>query len=904
MCRIKLSVVLVVSLVMLVGATGLALAQVRATGLIQGTVMDNDALPLPGVQVTASSPALIGEQVVYTSTDGGYRLNLLPPGVYRLIFSLNGFSTVVREEIEVGVQRTTTANIMMTISMVEEIITVTGRSPLVDIRSTKRSTEISDDFLNSLPEPRFGGGSQLQHLSPDASFGASGGASFFGSSTASNSFQIDGATVTDPNWGSQFPFYSPDWFDVIEQTTTGGSADFGKAMGSVFNVVTKSGGNSYHGEFNYLFQNNRLVDDNTEDVTSEVAEIGPPQVPYHHDFTANLGGPVKRDELWFFAGYQAYYESFRSSTATSDAVENSDRFFGKLTWQANHDNRFIVSVMADTYTFSGRPTNALTEPEAKVEEPSMNITPNITWNSVLSPDSFLEIKYSGFYGFFDLIPITDAAASYDWGSGVLSDAYWGYYTSDRTRTNVQGNLTYYVEDLGGDHAFKFGGEWESLMSKDLSTFGSNEQGEHILYYPYWGEPYVAYTQDPGVDHRSSQINVTTIYAQDDWTVGNRLTLNLGLRFDHWNIGWVDGERDDAPTFNDLAPRLGATFDVLGDGRASAHVFWGRFYEEAHGAIFDPFDPNRAAWLSWYWGGTQWFRDPAFDFDPKEGLAIDTGLRNAFSNQFAAGLDYQLVEHLALGFKYVHKSDDNIIGAEDQGSTFVPIEVEAANGEIIDMWAADPWDELRVLVNSPNSAYVGDSYRKYNGFQVKMNKRLSNNWALQSSFMIQKAEGNVDNTGTGVRGSTTAFLTPNAYVNTPGDLRNTRRYVFKANGSYLLPDPIRVLVGFRVDWAHSGRWSIFERFPTSVTNGLRVDDRTIAIEPIGSRTIDNRFNIDLRLEKKFKLPGAWGDLGVIFDIFNLTNSNSIGSIWQRVPNWGEPTWIVWPRNYVIGTRWLF
>jgi hypothetical protein len=210
----------------------------------------------------------------------------------------------------------------------------------------------------------------------------------------------------------------------------------------------------------------------------------------------------------------------------------------------------------------------------------------------------------------------------------------------------------------------------------------------------------------------------------------------------------------------------------------------------------------------------------------------------------------------------------------------------------------------VLVNSPNSAYIGDSYRSYNGFQVKLNKRLSDSWALQASFMVQKSTGNVDNTGTGVRGSTTAFLTPNQYVNTPGDLRNTRRYVFKANGSYLLPDPIRVLVGWRIDWSDSPRYSIFERFPYSEIPVPRVGDRTIAIETIGNRTIESRFNIDLRLEKKFKLPGAWGDFGAVLDIGNLTNENTVTGIWTRVPDWGEPLWITDPRWYKVGVRWLF
>jgi len=895
---------------MVLGTAGVASAQIAATGTIAGTVIDPEGLALPGAQITVTGEKAMGDQIAYTGPAGHYRIALLPPGMYTVTVSLQGFSTVVQDGVDVGVRRNSTVDIMLVLSAVQEVVTVTGTSPVVDVRTTKRSTEVTDEVMNTLPEPR-GVGGDLMNLSLDASLPSGGsmqsnGASFFGSTTASNSFQVDGAAVTDPSGGSQFPFYSPDWFDVVEQTTTGAGADTGKGMGSIFNVVTKSGGNDFHGESNFFFQNSSFIGYNGEGIESDHADFGPElaaQIDHRYDFTLNVGGPVIRDKLWFFAGYQFFNEKFRNPGVPFDGLEDSDRFFGKLTWQQSADNRFIVSVMSDTYTLDGRPNATFVVSDAATaHEPSMNITPNVTWNTILGPNSFLEVKYSGFYGFFDLIPVTEAPSQFDLGTGFMSDAYYGFYTFDRARTNIQGNLSYFAEDFAGDHSIRVGAEWERLLTDDHVTFGPNEAGERWIYYPYFGDPYLGYQRDPDSERNTSQINVTTLYVQDDWTIANRLTLNLGLRWDHWNIGWIGATRPDAPTFNDVSPRLGANFDVFGDGRTAAYFSWGKYYEEAHGGIFDNFDPNKATSIGYEWNGTEF--EEFGRFGAIDDLAIQEGLSNQWSRQFTVGVDQQVFDDLSLSTRYIRKYDSDVIGGADTGSNFVPIQLMASNGELIDMWAADPRDEFITLMNNPNSFYVGDVFREYNGFQIKVIKRYTNNWTIQSSYILQEATGNVTNTGTGVNGSTSAFRTPNRFVNAPGELPNSRRHVFKLNGSYLFADPIGVLVGVRFDLASGATRSITERFSRDQTGGLSTGDRTVPIETLGSRRLEVNRNLDLRLEKRFGLMGAWGDIGVIFDVFNLTNENTVRSIWTRVPDFGQATAIVNPRTMRLGVRWLF
>ncbi|MGD8328860.1 MAG: TonB-dependent receptor [Acidobacteriota bacterium] len=895
------------------GTAGVASAQVRATGTIEGTVLDPEGVALPGAQVTVTgdSEVAVAPQVVYTGPAGHFRATLLPPGNYTVQVSLEGFATAIQERVDVGVRRTTTVTVTLTLSAVEETVTVTGAAPVVDVRTTQRSTEVTDQVLNTLPEPR-GVGGDLMNLSLDASLPSGGslqsnGASFFGGTTASNAFQVDGVTVTDPSGGSQFPFYSPDWFEVIDQTTSGASADQGKATGSIFNVVTKSGGNDYKGEANFYFQNNSFIGYNGANIESTQADFGPEnaaKINHRYDFSFNIGGPVIRDKLWFFAGYQLFDENFSDTGVVFDATENSDRFFGKMTWQANNDNRFIVSTMADTYTLGGRPSATYVQSfDATAYEPSMNITPNITWNTILGPNSFMEVKYSGFYGYFDLIPVTEAPSSYDLGTGYLSDAYWGYYTFDRARTNVQGNISYFAEDFAGDHSIRVGAEWERNLTDDNAEYGPNAAGEHYIYYPYFGEPYLAYQFDPQVNRNTSLIYATTLYAQDDWTIANRLTLNLGLRFDHWSVGYIDATAPVEPSFNDVSPRLGANLDVFGDGRTSAYFSWGRYYEEVHGAIFDNFDPNNSQTVAYYWDNqwVEWYR-----FGGGGDQAISPDLSNQWSDQLTIGVDQQVMDDLSIGARYIHKHDSDIIGGADTGSTFVPIQLEAVNGALIDMWAADPRDEFVTLVNNPNQQFTASDelYRDYNGFQIKVIKRYADNWTVQSSFIVQKAEGNVTNTGTGVNGSTSAWKTPNSFVNTPGELPNSRRYVFKLNASYLFADPIGVLVGARWDMSSGNPITEYERFSSDDTGGLSSGDRTVAIIQYGSNRLETIRNLDLRLEKRFPLGGPYGDIGVVFDVFNVLNEDTVISVFNRVPFYNQPTDIVNPRTMRLGFRWLF
>jgi len=921
-----------VTILAVLGTAGIANAQVNTTGSIQGRVVDADGLPLPGVAVTVEGTAMMGEQTVFTGSAGAFRLTLLPRGTaYTVTFALQGFATIVRTDVEVGVRRTTAISIEMNLSALDETITVTGKSPIVDIRSTQRTSTYTDDLRNALPESR-GVGGDLMNLAPEAtpsgSSTSASGANFFGDN--STAYMIDGVVVSDPSGGSQFPFYSPDMFDVVELTSIGGSADQGKYQGVAFNVVTKSGGNEFHGEGNFFYQNNAFIKDNTSGINADLCPgddppcFEPPTIDYRYDATFGIGGPVIRDKMWFFASYQAFYESDTRAGVSYPVSENSDRFLGKFTFQLNADNRFITSILTDTYTLLGRPSSRNRTLDQTGIEPSMNITPNITWNSVLSPNAFLEVKYSGFYGYFDLVPFVDLPQSIEDTTGLITGGLDGHFGADRSRTNFQGSLSYFAEDWGGDHAFKFGAEYErnslvnsfaynaSLLPNTLvgSDFGAGETfaagSLGMSYVTYLGDPYLAYMYNPTSSQSTSIIQPFTLYAQDDWTVGNRMTMNLGIRMDRWGTGFAGGRTaDNLPTLTDIAPRLGLNFDLMGDGRTSVNAFWGRFYEEFHGTTMNDFDPIRSPFYCLeYIGGVWevWCRS-----DPKQDLGIDPNLTNQYANQFNVGIDHQLTEDIAISGRYIGKRNRNIIGGEDVGRLYSPVFVTTELGDELQLWNADDGDRFRVLTNNPSSIYVGDSFREYNGFQFKLVKRMADNWSLIASLLVQEASGN----NFSDTGSLGARDDPNDFTGYPGLSANSRRYVSKIQGTYDFTAPVDFQLGFIINLLSGGRWEPFERFsswhlPDGTTGGFNQGSQTRPVTQRGSMTKDSQFKLDLRLDKRFPLHGPWGDLGLVFDIFNVFNSDTVVNLRNRIDrdNFLEPTSILQPRILRLGLRWQF
>jgi outer membrane receptor protein involved in Fe transport len=233
-------------------ATTLADAQITQTGSINGTVLDSEKQPMPGVTVSITSPALILSKMEMVTTERGhFRFPALPPGFYTATFTLQGFKTLIRKGLRVNVGVATTVDVALEMSTLEESVTVTGQSPTVDIQKTTLVTSLTREILQSLPASRTLG--TFFNMVPGVT-----GTTTHGSSERDNTYNLDGVNVTDPVTGTQAGNFSMDIMEELSVQTAGLPAEYGSVRGGVVNVVTRSGGNKLSGGLSAYYRTDKI----------------------------------------------------------------------------------------------------------------------------------------------------------------------------------------------------------------------------------------------------------------------------------------------------------------------------------------------------------------------------------------------------------------------------------------------------------------------------------------------------------------------------------------------------------------------------------------------------------------------------------------------------------------------
>lgn len=543
----------------------------RQTGVIRGVITDNEDNPIPGMTVTATSPSLIGTVTAVTGADGSYRLTNLPPGTYTVVAELSGFKTVRREGIIVTVGTIVTINLQTEASPISEEITVVGSAPVVDVQSTKVGVVVTSDLINRLP---------LNRSLTNIFFTVPGTAgtidtysgSIHGSDDTAVTFEVDGVASNDPahNGLLQAPLF--DTMEEIEISTGGLPAQVGNTGGAFVNIVTKSGGNEFHGQLQAFYTKKELSQLLYSSEQLKAMNIGKPVFPiYDLDSSFILGGPIIKDKIWFFTSAAIRDQKSPSSfipavlggkqyTQYDDPQTQYEGFF-KLTAQLAKNLRFFTMINGrllnrDVYlgggTFTAYDATFTIKGNTWVQG-----TANLTW--ILSPNTFVDFR-AGYVNRW--YPIQEREESYN--NICYYDAYTGYtwggvntWESYITRTSAQGSAraTHFQDGfLGGNHEFGMGVEYTFLRDKYYWARHSP-----FNWYLYNGNPYywrgyynisgpdpthgdgrlvfVNYTDKNGDCGRTLPEIRISGYLQDAWTIRNRLTINLGVRADYYN-GWA------------------------------------------------------------------------------------------------------------------------------------------------------------------------------------------------------------------------------------------------------------------------------------------------------------------------------------------------------------------------------
>ena len=605
-------------------------AQATTASSIAGVVRDVSGGVLPGATVEAASPVLIEKvRTVVTDGDGRYNITDLRPGTYVVTFTLAGFSTFVREGIVLPAGFTATVNADMRLGTLEETIRVTGESPLVDTQTARRQTVISSDLLNVLPSsvknlnnlvtltPGFKGNEGF-----DITGGYTGqvGGTYHGKGGTKVNF--DGMSIQH-SLGNQGYNQNQETVQETVLSTSGITAET-NADGVQINLVPKEGGNTFSGSIHGLYSGKGLQSNNLSDALRAAGLLSVTSVNYVFDAGTSLGGPIMKDRLWFFGSYRQWGNERGAAGKFYNATQGTTFYtpdysrpaFGhewmeskavRVTWRATPRNKIqgFADHQRDCHCPANTGSGSVNAPEAFF---SYQLSPaglyQLTWTSPATSRLLFEAGMGVVEGSWPQYTQPEVGPNdismLEETTGVrFNSTAFNRFIQHVPRFSQRGSMSY----VTGSHAFKAGFQLEESKS-DVGT----EVTQNVNYtvrngvptgITQWATPYVAYERNKDFG----------FFTQDQWTV-QRLTLNYGLRFEYFHgyipeqhvdatpNGWVPA-RDFAavkhvPLWWDANPRMGAAYDLFGNGRTAIKVALGRFVDKTSVTVTQAINPITAA----------------------------------------------------------------------------------------------------------------------------------------------------------------------------------------------------------------------------------------------------------------------------------------------------------------------
>ncbi|MBN1223374.1 MAG: TonB-dependent receptor [Candidatus Aminicenantes bacterium] len=891
----------------------------QLTGKVVGTVTDEEGISLPGVTVEISSPDLMGgihSQI--TTEKGTFRYINLPPGVYKVIFKLEGFQRVERENIHVSVGATVTLNIALKQATLAQDIVVTAETPLIDVAKSGFSTNFAKEDLDKLPVGRFSH-FDVTKMAPGVQLTSeySNWNVAYGSNVESNAVHLDGVDITNPDVGVGWHYISSETFEEVEATGIGSSAEYGQFTGAVVNIVTKSGGNMFEGALSYYGQWSKLTADNNPEPDTTFS--------YHrHKFyyaAAALGGPIIKDKLWFFGNYEKNEDSasFWLSDPKYPSLWPGQKAFFKLSAQVTTSHKLVGSVYFENGKVQDT-ENPYYLPDALGQEDWRVPTWNFMYSWLMSKNAFFEVKYAGYRYYDDYLPLytdLDTPPRYDWNTGVYSNGVWWPWKYMVGRDQVNANLTYYADDfLGAEHDFKVGVQYNRGTSK---CHGGYPGGYATAYYAYdyygYIYPYL-YKYEQNVFYYGGVVNAVGVFVNDSVKIGDRLTVNVGLRFDHNNAsipdypvmdGWTKTS-EISPGIKDLittstwSPRIGFVYQLTSDHKTLLRASYGRYYDGLHMSNWNWPGPHVTDWNMYYYDYYQekfelWYTVPG-----SMGYAVDPDYKIPHADQFSVGLEREFFQNFSMGANFIYKKEKDLIGWQDRGATYEQVtRISPDNGKEYTVWnLTSPLDSHDYWITNPP-----EYEQSYRALILTLTKRYANNWMLNASLTWSKSEGLNNVAHTDFQEATIYSAgkfgkDPNDLINAKGLLQFDRRWMFKLQASYQFPWEILASINY-VYQTGTPAFSLVKVFGLNQDVGAGT---IILAEPRNEKhRLDPWSMLDFRIEKSFSLFGT-AKLSALFDVFNVLNANTatgLASYNAWADNYLQPNWIFFPRRLQIGIR---
>ncbi|HJZ77476.1 MAG TPA: TonB-dependent receptor [Vicinamibacterales bacterium] len=961
MRRVLLCAAMLSAAVLLLPATS------HAQAAIAGVVRDGTGAVLPGVTVEASSPALIEKsRSVITDAAGQYKIVDLVPGTYQVSFTLAGFKTVKRADIVLEGTFTAQVTAELSVGAVEETLTVTGETPAVDVINNQSTIVANRDVLDAIPTPIRNTPARAL-LIPGTTVTpfvlGQYNLTVHGSSTTDFTMAIDGLRVNNLCGSGQFSgFYMNDAAVQELSYTTGSQSAEIQSSGIRVNQVPKDGGNKFSGSLFAQYQGSGLQADNRSDAV-KAAGVLIAGTAYDWQINPSFGGPLMQDKVWFYFTYK--YQDTKVYVPSAKFPDGSQAYrnlmgnysaVGRVTWAATSKDkiRAYIEKQYNGEFFNGFNTLATTTPEASTDAFGVGWIPQVRWTRAHSNKLLFEAGLAYYDQPYEqdcsrTAPGGTTLAHLNGSTGLLSGRC-GYLIPEYSSTTKDYNILASASYVTGSHAIKVGMTdlWgqnsrtfiEKADINTLITVNTVVPGTNIPLTDFPFQAVVYNTPTTGIQNVNSDLGA---YAQDAWTM-NRLTLNYGARFEHFNASipaessaastWI-GPRNfpeipNVPNWNDWAVRFAASFDLTGDGKTAVKGNVGKYVASQAAGFAQTFNGMNGATQMRTWNDAN--RDNTI-LNPDGSIQVneviggtsnfgqitsrpDPNLPRGYNWEYSAVLQRELRPRLSATAGYYHREYYNIQATDNQNLTAgdwttytinTPTDTRLAlSGQPITMYTLNPG---KVGIATDNLiTYSTQNKTNYDGVEFTVNARgakyLVFGGVTTDRRVSTTCDGdnvtNGDPVGSARDNPNRVRFCDSTLPAAGVGLAGLFRTSFKASAAYSFPYDIQLSGTFA---SIPGPNVSANYTVTSVVAGRPIIGSTTGaassiinlVQP-STMFLDYQNRLDMRLGKTFRVDRL--KMQGFMDVFNLFNAGTVVRVNETYANAGTNLWMT-PTQIVDG-----